>query len=168
MRQGFASRRQPEERPHHCPRSFAMRLPSWQRIQAIPIAQAQPNCGQADLRGEAICEQNTAGRRPFTTALGVMRDSWPFDQPRNTAAITTRQVLHGGAPVLSVTHYSDDHSWAFTCGTTNTEGDALIVATAEIVVAHPYLSAIADLPPGWVATRTCVEAPWQRAPRNDF
>lgn len=48
-----------------------MRLPSWQRIQAIPIAQAQPNCGQADLRGEAICEQNTAGRRPFTTALGL-------------------------------------------------------------------------------------------------
>jgi hypothetical protein len=96
-----------------------------------------------------------------------MRDSWPFDQPSNTAAITTRQVLHGGAPVLSVTHFSDDHSWAFTCGATNNEENALVVAMAEIVGAHPYLRAVADLPPGWVATRACVEAPWQRAQYDD-
>lgn len=96
-----------------------------------------------------------------------MRETWLFDQPGDTMAITTRQVLHGGAPVLCVAHYSDDHSWAFTCGTTNKEEDACVVAMEEIVVADPYLKAVADLPPGWVATRSSVEAAWQWVPGDD-
>ncbi|MGH9968902.1 MAG: hypothetical protein ACREBG_14035 [Pyrinomonadaceae bacterium] len=44
---------------------------------------------------------------------------WPFDQAPNVAAITTRQVIESGSPILLVTHYEDDHSWAFLCGTTD-------------------------------------------------
>jgi hypothetical protein len=42
-----------------------------------------------------------------------MPELWAFDQGPEVAAITTGQVLDGGLPILRVTHYSDDHSWAF-------------------------------------------------------
>ena len=45
-------------------------------------------------------------------------DRWPFDQAPNVAALTTRQVLERNFPILIVTHYADDDSWAFVCGTT--------------------------------------------------
>jgi len=38
---------------------------------------------------------------------------WPFDQPPGTAAITTVRVIEEDLPILLVTHYADDHSWAF-------------------------------------------------------
>jgi len=52
-----------------------------------------------------------------------MSDHWPFDQEPNAAAVTTRQVLREGRPILCVTHYSQDHSWAFVCGSTNNVHD---------------------------------------------
>jgi hypothetical protein len=42
--------------------------------------------------------------------------AWPFDQPRNCAVFTTRQVLEGAEPILHVTHDSDDHGWQFLGG----------------------------------------------------
>ena len=53
-----------------------------------------------------------------------MPADWPFDQAPNVAAITTRQVLDEGLPILRVTHYSDDHSWGFVCGTTDNTDEA--------------------------------------------
>ena len=88
--------------------------------------------------------------------------SWPWDQEENCATITTRQVMSGGYPILSVTHYEDDHSWAFTCGTTNDEGDALVVLMKNVVDLDPTLEEIADLEPGWSAYREKVGAPWVR------
>jgi hypothetical protein len=41
----------------------------------------------------------------------MLAKNWPFDQGPNVAAITTRQVLDNGLPILGVTHYSDDHAW---------------------------------------------------------
>jgi len=77
-----------------------------------------------------------------------MTTEWKFDQCRDVAAITTRQVLHEGYPILRVVHYADDHSWAFTCGTTNDPGDGLVVSMGCIVEHDPTLSEIAELPPG--------------------
>lgn len=48
-----------------------------------------------------------------------MNNDWSFYQKKNVEAITTCQVLDEGFDILRVVHYSDDHSWAFTCGTTN-------------------------------------------------
>ena len=69
------------------------------------------------------------------------------------AAITTRQVLREGHPILRVVHYSDDHSWAFTCGTTNDPDDGLVVGMGEVLELDSTLAGIADLPPGWMAAR---------------
>ena len=87
---------------------------------------------------------------------------WPFDQGEAVAAITTRQVVREGLPVLQVSHYAHDHSWAFTCGTTNNEADALVLSMKEIIDSDSSLLSIADLPPGWIAWRNSVGAPWQR------
>ena len=90
-------------------------------------------------------------------------EDWPFDQGPNVAAITTVNVLDGGAPILRVTHYSDDHSWAFLCGLTNDDAHGRVIGMGTALRIDPTLREIADLPPGWTAWRTRVGAAWQRA-----
>ncbi len=87
---------------------------------------------------------------------------WPFDQARNVAAVTTRQVVREKLPVLSVVHYSDDHSWAFTCGTTDNPEDLMLVSMGEVVDLDATLHGIADLPPGWCAERNSTRGEWRR------
>ena len=85
--------------------------------------------------------------------------TWPFDQAPNVACIATRAVMDG-APVLVVTHYDDDHSWAFTDGSANDLAQAMVVAMSHVLDRHPELEDIASLPPGWSARRTTVGQPW--------
>lgn len=88
---------------------------------------------------------------------------WPFDQEPNVAALTTRQVLDEGLPVLLVTHYADDHSWAFVCGTTDDyERDGRLICMAEVLKVDESLKEIADLPPGWCAWREDEHAEWNQ------
>jgi hypothetical protein len=91
-----------------------------------------------------------------------MHDEWPFDQGKNVAALTTRQVLREGHPILRVVHYSDDHSWAFTCGTTSDPNDSLLVNMKSIIELDATLLSIADLLPGWGASREGVGLSWKR------
>ena len=92
---------------------------------------------------------------------------WPFDQAPNVAAITTVQVLKNKLPILKVTHYSDDHSWAFTCGTTNATEDGRVIGMRQVLLLDPTLRTIADLPPGWTAWRERVGDEWNRAPNDN-
>jgi hypothetical protein len=91
-----------------------------------------------------------------------MHNAWPFDQGKNVAALTTRQVLREGHPILRVVHYSDDHSWAFTCGTTSDPNDSLLVNMKSIIELDATLLSIADLLPGWGASREGVGLSWKR------
>ncbi len=88
--------------------------------------------------------------------------NWPFDQSRNVAAITTKQVVKGSFPILAVVHYKDDDSWAFTCGTTNKSEDLMVVGMGELVDIDPTLYSIADLPSGWSAHRKSIDSEWVR------
>jgi hypothetical protein len=97
-----------------------------------------------------------------------MTTPWPFDQPPNAAAITTRQALREGFPILSVVHYSDDHSWSFTCGTTSDVKDGLVVGMGCVLEMDHTLASIADLPPGWRACRESVDAPWERWQDDEY
>ena len=85
---------------------------------------------------------------------------WNFDQSRDVAALPTRQVITDKLPILIVTHYEEDCSWAFTCGTTNRSEDAMLVSMGKIVDRDPSLRDIADLPPGWSAYRDSADAQW--------
>jgi hypothetical protein len=88
--------------------------------------------------------------------------TWTFDQAPNVACVTCRSVVDG-APVLVVAHYGDDHSWAFLDGETFDPGSTLVVAMKTVLDRHPTLTEIADLPPGWTATRPAADQPWTRA-----
>ncbi len=87
---------------------------------------------------------------------------WPFDQERNVAAVTTRQVALEQYPILLVVHYSYDHSWAFTCGTTSKSDDLMLVGMGEVVDLDETLYQIANLPPGWCAERESIESEWRK------
>jgi hypothetical protein len=78
------------------------------------------------------------------------------------AAITTRHVIDSGLPILCVVHYSEDHSWAFLCGTTDATEDGRVISMDEALRRDPTLREIADLPPGWVASRDQVGGDWRR------
>jgi hypothetical protein len=93
--------------------------------------------------------------------------AWPFDQSPKTAAVTTRQVLEEKKEVRIVVHYSDDHSWAFLCGTSEDEKDGRVIAMGEALAIDDSISAVADLPPGWKAWRTGRGAPWQKAKNEE-
>jgi hypothetical protein len=86
--------------------------------------------------------------------------TWLFDQAPNVACIAHRSVMIG-KPVLVVTHYEDDHSWAFLDGGQFDPADAMVVAMSEVVDRHPDLVEIANLPPGWSASRASVSQPWE-------
>jgi len=93
--------------------------------------------------------------------------NWKFDQEKKVGAVTTKQVLDDGLPILEVIHYSDDCSWAFLCGSTEDEEDARMVTMEEIVLIDPSLIEIADLEPGQVACREELGAEWERFEEDD-
>ncbi|EOJ8646469.1 TPA: hypothetical protein NG558_004686 [Vibrio parahaemolyticus] len=86
--------------------------------------------------------------------------TWNFDQDKNVAALITKQVVEQGLPILQVIHYSDDHSWAFMCGTTCNPSDTLVVSMEQAVSFDVSLYEIATMPPGCIASRNSVEEGW--------
>ena len=98
---------------------------------------------------------------------GDPNDPWPWDQAPNAAAITLRSVLDG-APILFVSHDSDDDGWQFLDGLSRADpADARLIGMREVLRRDPTLRDIADLPPGWVAHRDGVGEPWARERHAD-
>jgi hypothetical protein len=87
---------------------------------------------------------------------------WPFDQEPNAAAFASRAVVFSDAPVLTVFHYSDDHSWAFLNEKELRSENIAVVSMAQAVRLDATLREVAGLPPGWRATRDHVGGPWIR------
>lgn len=90
-------------------------------------------------------------------------NSWPFDQPRNCAVLTTTHVMKEGRDIICVFHDADDHGWQFHSEGGKTVAEHLVVSLGEIVRHDPSVLEVADLPPGWKAWRKKKEATWQRA-----
>ncbi|WP_051412951.1 hypothetical protein [Methylophilus sp. 5] len=96
------------------------------------------------------------------TCFADGKTAWKFDQARNVATVTTKKVMLEKYPILMAIHYAHDDSWAFTCGTTNKSEDLMLVSMGQIVDLDPTLRNIADLPPGWSATRKTINSNWVR------
>jgi hypothetical protein len=90
-------------------------------------------------------------------------DTWPFDQPRNCATFTMRQVMDGSEPRLLVSHDADDHGWQFIGTSDASLEDAKLVCLEHIVRLDPTVVEVADLAPGWQAVRDYVGGPWIRS-----
>jgi hypothetical protein len=87
---------------------------------------------------------------------------WPFDQRRDCATLTMRQVVDGSEPILLVSHDEDDHGWQFIGKTDASMDDAMVVSLEEIAQLDPTVLEVADLPPGWQAIRKRVGGAWTR------
>ena len=102
----------------------------------------------------------------FLLVLRIMNsdsaETWPFDQPRNCATLTMRQILDGSEPILLVAHDADDHVWQFIGTSDASVIDGRIVCLQEIVKLDPTVLDVADLPPGWQAIREEVGGEWTR------
>jgi hypothetical protein len=88
-------------------------------------------------------------------------DDWPFDQAKNVAAIADASVVSGG-PILLVIHYSEDDSWAFLSGAAFDVAQGKVIGMGTALSLDPSLRSIADLPPGWTASRASVGDAWVR------
>jgi hypothetical protein len=82
-------------------------------------------------------------------------------------AITTREVMHEGWPILLVTHDADDGAWQFVNGRGDTDDtdSAMVVAARRVAEIDPTLAELADLPLGWRAWRHSVGDSWTRSPQ---
>lgn len=89
-------------------------------------------------------------------------DDWPFGDSKKVAAITVRQIIKDGQPILYVIHDSEDGGWQFLTGGEVTTEDALVVSLGEIYEFDPSIGELADLPLGWTAERGVVGEPWKR------
>ena len=94
-----------------------------------------------------------------------MPADWPFDDPPNTATITTRPVMDGTSWIALVSHDEDDGGWQFIGPEGPLEEQAMVVGLGSILRVDPTIAELADLPPGWRAWRANRESPWQRGRR---
>jgi hypothetical protein len=88
------------------------------------------------------------------------------ESARVEIAISTRQVIVDGWPVLLVTHDASDGAWQFVNGHGDTDqmGSALILEVEEVVALDSSLADLLDLPLGWYAWRESRDDEWKRAP----
>jgi hypothetical protein len=94
--------------------------------------------------------------------MGSADDHWPFADPKNTAVISTKQVIFEGQDICFVSHDADDGSWQFLTGGTPDVACAAIVSLESVVSVDPTLMQLADLPLGWAASRSSRGAGWTR------
>jgi RNAse (barnase) inhibitor barstar len=87
---------------------------------------------------------------------------WVFDQSPNCATFTSTHVMRHGKTITHAFHDESDHSWSFLSEEGARTEDAMIVSLEKVVKRDPSVLEIADLPPGWMAQRDSVGAPWRR------
>jgi hypothetical protein len=88
--------------------------------------------------------------------------NWPFQDPKNVAVFTTKQVVKDRKPILFVTHDTDDGAWQFHSGDVARSEDIMILALSEIVEIDPSITELADLPLGYKASRNSPSDSWRR------
>jgi len=85
---------------------------------------------------------------------------WPFSDPTNAAAFSTRQVFREGLPILQVSH-DHDGDWQMLCGTTTDTQDLMLVCLGCVFQNDRSVGELARMPRGWHAWRDDAAAPWQ-------
>ena len=91
-----------------------------------------------------------------------LNDNWRFDQPRNCAVLTLRQVLDGTEPILLVSHDLGDDGWQFIGSSDASFVDARVVSLEEMVNLDPTILVVSDLLPGLQAVRSGPGLAWRR------
>lgn len=88
---------------------------------------------------------------------------WAFEDAPETACFSLRRILQGRSEILLVTHDQGDGSWQFLDGRLANEEDAALVGLGEMIEFDPTLGELADLPRGWIGTRSSKGEEWRRS-----
>ena len=91
---------------------------------------------------------------------------WEFNDAEDTGVLTTKQVVDGKKPIIYVSHDGEDGEWEF-YGENLDAKNAVIIPFKTIVDLDKTLNDLADLPCGWVATRSNKNEPWKREQNED-
>ena len=101
-------------------------------------------------------------KSPQPTGPDVSMDEWPFQDSENVAVFTTRHVIKGREPILAVFHEAEDGAWQFISAAGASVADLMIVSLRSVFDIDPSIADLADLPPGWEASRRSRGEPWRR------
>lgn len=88
---------------------------------------------------------------------------WSFDQPRNCAVFTIRQIIEGENPIQVVYHDLEDDGWQFVSNIEYTMEDAKLVSLEQITQLDPTVFEVAKIKPGYHAWRNKVGDKWSVA-----
>lgn len=72
------------------------------------------------------------------------------------------EIANGSRPVLVVIHSEDEHRWLFFGDSDRQHADTAVISLGSLLETEPALAEVADLPPGWIAQRASLDAPWSR------
>jgi len=86
---------------------------------------------------------------------------WPFQDPINTAVISTKPVFIQNFPILRVCH-DRDGDWQILCDTTNDTDDGIVVCFGCAYEKDKTIGELHDLPLGWDAWRETESSEWIR------
>ena len=90
----------------------------------------------------------------------MLIDEWPFQDPPNTAVVTTVQAVEQER-ILFVMHGNKAGDWQFHNGEPAKLEDSIIVSLQDIAELDPSIKQLATLPPGWFAMRKHPENDWR-------
>ena len=85
-----------------------------------------------------------------------------FNEERNVAVFTVKQIIRQQKPVLYVSHDEEDGAWQFLTGEPVEEKDSMIVLLEEMIAHDPTINELFDLPEGYYAIRDFVGDVWFR------
>src|SRR4051794_25123370 len=95
-----------------------------------------------------------------------MSNDWPFEDAPNTATIVSRYVFEG-EPICFAYKDWEDGGWQFFPDRVTEAKDAKLVCLKEVYTVDNSIGELADLPPGWMATRTAGSG-WKRERNHPF
>lgn len=87
---------------------------------------------------------------------------WVFSFPENTLAVTSKYVMSGERPILSIIHDSEDY-WQFLCDTTNDPEDHMLICMGCLFEKFPFISEFLHLPKGCEVFRESENQTWKKA-----
>lgn len=85
-----------------------------------------------------------------------------FKEQGNTMVITTKDIIARVKHILLVSHDFEDGMWEFLDSEELEENETCIVSLDEIIKLDGSLSALYDLPLGWIAYRNSIHDSWKK------
>jgi hypothetical protein len=135
----------------------------------VGVAQQSAGCDRRNRCAFSVPSLPLGGATALALAMEKLEDhahsfpaaEWPFSDPMNVVAISTKQVFSENHPILLVSH-DYDGDWQILCGTTNDPKDGIVVCLGCAYDRDRSIGNVADLPRGRRAWRESPEKSWMR------